>query len=76
LKLNNSAMKLLIKLISKFPFSYKLARWLPIKVNFSVAEKRVLWRTLESDVQQLEDYLGQSLNQWRSQYMYKEGGRL
>ncbi len=76
LKLNNSAMKLLIKLISKFPFSYKLARWLPIKVNFSVAEKRVLWRTLESDVQQLEDSLGQSLNQWRSKYMYKEGGRL
>ncbi len=76
LKMNNPAMKTLIKTIEKLPFSYKLARWLPIKIKFSQEEKRVLWRTLESDVQQLEKYLKRSLDQWRNKYQYKKGSRL
>ncbi len=76
LKMSSSVMKALLKVIEKIPFSYKLARWLPIKIKFSIEDKRVLWRALENDVQQLEEYLGQPLSLWRNKYMFKEGYRL
>ncbi|OUR63169.1 hypothetical protein A9Q74_02895 [Colwellia sp. 39_35_sub15_T18] len=76
LKMNSPLLKGLINLIAKLPMSYKLARWLPIKVKLSLAEKRVLWRTLEGDVSELEKHLNRPLTQWRSKYMYNKGSRL
>ncbi|KMT64641.1 sulfotransferase domain-containing protein [Catenovulum maritimum] len=73
---NRRILKLLIKLVEKLPFSYKLSRFLPIKVRFKPALKRLLWSSLDTDVSNLEKLLNVNCERWRNKYTFDKQNRI
>lgn len=69
-------LKFLFKQVEKLPFAYRFSRWLPIKVRFDSALKRLLWLSIQDDVAELELLLGVSCQRWRKKYDFNKNERI
>ena len=67
--------KLLFRSLERVPFSYKLARHVPVKVRFSSALKRLLWQALEEETLKLAEF-EIDVNRWRKRYEFNSKSRL